>query len=340
MCTVATGKKGKHWYEYRYAASSLGTLSNEFLRKFAWAVGGAAGQKGSDCDENAGSQHCEHEMDHVWCEDSYVTRPTERDQVKNDEQTRPDDVVIPPMKVIWPSDLQMKGMEPSDDESISQGSEPEWARDANVGRRIRQSFLLSGADIALVNVANEIEPVRADQQLYREGSLSHAKVLSCHLCSNASTEETDDTACRSSAPKDHNLAWLYIGSANLSAAAWGRPLNPTQKHFRDAAAGALDSAAVRHLETPAPLFCAEDSSCLELLGCVWQGVNGLPWWGKAGQGTFHIANWELGVVLRPPTDDKQPPLLIDWPYQPKTLRPYGQRERPALRSTLREIRSK
>eukprot|EP01043_Picozoa_sp_COSAG02_P080889 COSAG02_NODE_19459_length_880_cov_13.109295_1_plen_109_part_10 len=76
MCTVATGKKGKHWYEYRYAASSLGTLSNEFLRKFAWAVGGAAGQKRSDCDENVGSQHFEHEMDHVWSEDSYVARPT------------------------------------------------------------------------------------------------------------------------------------------------------------------------------------------------------------------------------------------------------------------------
>jgi hypothetical protein len=55
---------------------------------------------------------------------------------------------------------------------------------------------------------------------------------------------------------------------------------------------------------------------------------------------LHIANWEVGVVLRPPTDDEQLPLLIDWPYQPKTLRPYDQGERPALRTTLRDIRSK
>lgn len=320
MCTLATGKKGKHWYEYRYAASSLGTLSPEFLRKFAWAVGGAAGQKGGGCDEHAGSQHCDHEMDQVWCEDSYVTRPTvhpsvqrpkrpldcdstaeesmpvliskvsekslvpgdditatssqriadarlqvheERHRVQTDEQMRPDGVVVPPMKVIWPSDLQIKGMERTDDESTSQESEPEWVRDVDVGRRIRQSFLLNGADNALSDVANEIEPLRAEQQRYREGSLSHAKVLSCHLCSNASTAGADDATPLSSSSEDHNLAWLYIGSANLSAAAWGRPLHPTQKHYRDAAAGALDSAAVRRLET----------TCATVL-CVWGGGGG------------------------------------------------------------------
>ena len=374
MCTLARGKHGKHWYEYRYAASSLGTLSRDFLRKFAWAVGGAAGQKGGDSDdENAGSQHLERETDNIWCEDSYVTRPTTQSSVQRNKRTldaalgtaaaaalvptSPGDVTVPPMKVVWPSDLQMKGVDPlTDDERTSEGSQPDWVLDDDVGRRIRQSFLLSGADNALADVSDEVEAVRAEQQLCREGALSHAKVLSCHLCSNvdaraagtatsAHTDNTDESKKRTSrnaspcdSSNDQNLAWLYVGSANLSAAAWGRPLNSPNKHDRNAAAGALDSAAVRHSDSIC--CCCTGYTCSDSLGWCEQGVNDLPWWGRAGQGAFHIANWELGVVLRPSNVEGQPPLQIDWPYRPETLRPYGAGERPALRSALREIRSK
>ena len=297
MCTLARGKQGKHWYEYRYAASSLGTLSRDFLRKFAWAVGGAAGQQGWDSDdENAGSQHLERETHSIWCDDSYTTRPAMQASVQRKKRTldaAPEssaaalvptslgDVIVPPMKIVWPSDLQIKGMDPvTDDENLSEGSQPDWVLNDDVGRRVRQSFLLSGADNALADVSDEIEAVRAEQQLYREGILSHAKVLSCHLCSrvdargagtatSAHTGNTEESTTRMSRKSpnsfnDENLAWLYVGSANLSAAAWGRPLNSLNKHDRNAAAGALDNAAV----CPDTICCC----CTGMFACSLCGI--------------------------------------------------------------------
>ena len=113
----------------------------------------------------------------------------------------PEQIAIPPFKVVWPSDLQMKGADvaPNADASGSgsggtEGSQPAWVSDKDAGRRIRQSFLLSGADNALqaVNCDErrlEVEPLRAERQHGRDGALSHAKVLSCHLCSEEGSIE-------------------------------------------------------------------------------------------------------------------------------------------------------
>ena len=300
LCTAVQGRSGKSWYEYRYASSSLGTLSRSFLRKFAWAVGGAAGQNVGETDD-AGSQVEDYDDDRegIWAADSYRERavvhqpgddkqPEEREKLVVDPALDWEPVLsaapmetgeseasqeiyeetemgrFPPMKVVWPSDQQMKGYDEKPAES--EGSQPQWLTEENrgdAGMRIRSSFMLTGSDKAFDNVKGEIEAQRGERQFGRDAALSHSKVLSCHLCYD---EDADDDAAARSMDSDggrgatydnEGLVWVYVGSANFSQAAWGGPLaaggSTLTKKEREAQAGSMDTHS---------------------------GVHALPWWGK------------------------------------------------------------
>ena len=179
------------------------------------------------------------------------------------ENTKP----FPPMKVVWPSDQQMKGYE--EPKAESEGSQPEWLtseKRADTGVRIRSSFMLTGSDQAFTAVEGQVEAVRAETQFGRDAALSHSKVLSCHLCSDADEEDAEDAAAARSMDTDggsggggtydnDDLLWVYVGSANFSQAAWGGALGgdgaKLTKKEKEAQAGLHDTVA---------------------------GVHSLPWW--------------------------------------------------------------